>query len=140
VAKKRHKGVVMLWQVVIRVIWRANKWCNFCSKFSYDVQETVDKIKRMSREWLLAKKSCSPCFLYYEWCLIHYTIYLVKFIGDLDFFLSGGTFCGIWDWWSTILYLSDYGGFSTTCTLYQSFSFIYIIYIFIAVKNMVLKK
>jgi hypothetical protein len=25
VAKKRHKGVVMLWQVVIRVIWRANK-------------------------------------------------------------------------------------------------------------------
>jgi hypothetical protein len=89
VAKKRHKGVVMLWQVVIRVIWRANKWCNFCSKFSYDVQETVDKIKRMSREWLLAKKSCSPCFLYYEWCLILYTIYLVKFIGDLDFFFIG---------------------------------------------------
>jgi hypothetical protein len=60
VAKKRHMGIVMLWQAVIWVIWRGRNDVIFAQK-SHAVIEPVEKIKYMSWEWLLAKKSCSPC-------------------------------------------------------------------------------
>jgi hypothetical protein len=66
VAKKSRKGVVMLWQAVVWGIWRARNDVIFSQK-SLVFQEVAEKIKRMSWDWLLAKKSHYPC-LYYEWC------------------------------------------------------------------------
>jgi hypothetical protein len=49
VAKKRHMGIVMLWQAVIWVIWRARNDFIFVQK-SHAVHEAVEKIKHMSWE------------------------------------------------------------------------------------------
>jgi hypothetical protein len=81
---------------VVWVIWRVRNGFIFAPK-SHDVQEAVEKIKRrMSWDWLLAKKSRSPC-LYYEWCTnpLYLYIVIVKYFGDLYFWL--GSSCGIWD-------------------------------------------
>ncbi|GAU10299.1 hypothetical protein TSUD_422630, partial [Trifolium subterraneum] len=67
VPKKKHKGVVMLWQAVVWVIWKTRNDTIFAQK-PRNVHEVVDKIKHMSWQWLLAKKSKSPC-LFYEWCI-----------------------------------------------------------------------
>jgi hypothetical protein len=67
VAKKSRKGVVMLWQAVVWGIWRARNDVIFSQK-PHVFQEVVEKIKRMSWDWLLAKKLHYPC-LYYEWCI-----------------------------------------------------------------------
>jgi hypothetical protein len=65
--KKVLKGIVMMWQVVVWVIWKTRNDAFFAQK-PHDVWEVVEKVKRVSWQWLLAKKNRSLC-LYYEWCV-----------------------------------------------------------------------
>jgi hypothetical protein len=60
VAKKSRKGVVMLWQTVVWMIWRVRNDAIFAQK-PHVFQEAVEKIKRRFWDWLLAKKSRFPC-------------------------------------------------------------------------------
>jgi hypothetical protein len=46
-SKKLHKGVVMIWQAVVWVIWKTKNDDIFVLK-SHDIQEMVEKIKRVS--------------------------------------------------------------------------------------------
>jgi hypothetical protein len=66
-SKKVQKEVVMLWQVVVWVIWKTRNVAIFSRK-THGIHEVVEKIKRLSWQWLLAKKNRSPC-LYYDWCV-----------------------------------------------------------------------
>jgi hypothetical protein len=35
---------------------------------THDIHKVVEKIKRLTWQWLLEKKNRSPC-MYYEWCI-----------------------------------------------------------------------
>jgi hypothetical protein len=63
--KKSHKGILLVWHAVIWLLWRTRNEKNFQDKGN-NVAELLDRIKRTSWEWLLAKKVNAPC-MYYEW-------------------------------------------------------------------------
>jgi hypothetical protein len=54
-SKKAHKGIVMMWQVVVWVIWKIRNDVIFAQK-PHDIHDVVEKIKRLSWQWLLTKK------------------------------------------------------------------------------------
>jgi hypothetical protein len=64
VAKKRHKGIVMLWQAVIWLIWRVRNDVIFAQK-SHSVIEAVEKIKRiyLGNEYWLRNRALRACIM-----------------------------------------------------------------------------
>jgi hypothetical protein len=54
----------LIWHAVIWLLWRTRNEKNIQDKGN-NVLELMDKIKRTSWEWLLAKKANAPC-MYYE--------------------------------------------------------------------------
>jgi hypothetical protein len=63
--KKVRKGLRMIWQVTIWVIWRARNDCIFKAGVTrWD--EVVDEIKVSSWRWFLEKSNVPTC-LFYEW-------------------------------------------------------------------------
>jgi hypothetical protein len=63
--KKSRKGIFMVWHVVLWLLWRARNEKIFLQKGN-NVDEVMERIKRTSCDWLLAKKANAPC-MYYEW-------------------------------------------------------------------------
>jgi hypothetical protein len=55
----------LVWHAVIWLLWRTRNEKKFQDKGN-NVAEVMDRIKRTSWEWLLAKKVNAPC-MYYEW-------------------------------------------------------------------------
>jgi hypothetical protein len=65
VSKRRKKGLMLLWQVVLWSIWKARNDRLFNNKEA-SVNEVVDSIKHISWKWYLGRIANHPCLLY-EW-------------------------------------------------------------------------
>jgi hypothetical protein len=67
VSKRRKKGLLLLWQVVLWSIWRARNDRLFNNKEA-SVYEVVDSIKHIAWKWYLGRIANHPCLLY-EWLM-----------------------------------------------------------------------
>jgi hypothetical protein len=65
VSKRRKKGLMLLWQVVLWSIWRARNDKLFNNKEA-SVNEVVESIKNIPWKWYLGRIANHPCLLY-EW-------------------------------------------------------------------------
>lgn len=66
ISKRIRKGLRLIWEVVIWVIWRARNGCIFNNEI-YRWEELVDEVKVMSWRWLLGRFNIPVC-MFYEWC------------------------------------------------------------------------
>ncbi|KAK2400342.1 hypothetical protein QL285_050052 [Trifolium repens] len=64
-SKRRKKGLSMLWQVALWVIWRTRNDRWFKNKEA-TVLEVVDSIKHLAWRWFLGRIAKQPCLLF-EW-------------------------------------------------------------------------
>jgi hypothetical protein len=63
--KKSRQGILLVWHAVLWSLWRVRNEKIFQQKGN-NVGEVLERIKRISWDWLLAKKANTPC-MYYEW-------------------------------------------------------------------------
>jgi len=64
--KKIRKGLWLIWEVVIWVIWKARNACIFNNEIArWD--ELVEEVNVMSWRWFLGKCT-GPACMFYEWC------------------------------------------------------------------------
>jgi len=64
--KKIRKGLRMIWQVVIWVIWKARN-CFIFNNVVARWEELVDEVKVVLWRWLLNRFNILA-FMFYEWC------------------------------------------------------------------------
>jgi hypothetical protein len=67
VSKRRKKGLMLLWQLVLWSIWRARNDKLFNNKAA-SVIEVVESIKNIALKWYIGRIANRPCLLY-EWLM-----------------------------------------------------------------------
>jgi hypothetical protein len=65
VSKRRKKGLLLLWQVALWLLWRTRNDRLFNNKET-SVIEVVDSIKHLAWRWYIGRIANQPCLLY-EW-------------------------------------------------------------------------
>jgi hypothetical protein len=65
-SKRRKKGLLVLWQVAIWVIWRTRNDKLMFKNKEATVLEVVNSIKHLAWRWYLGRIAKQPCLLY-EW-------------------------------------------------------------------------